>query len=544
MADFISHKLLDFHSINPAGASLPFHVSPYLSLYTVCLSPPKRRSSSPISCNHSSHPNSNSTPPIAIISTTEYLDGGFLFRFGDPSEIVEDVNDDSDLVLDAVESSDDVFLEPNPVAVETVHEAEMPVMLSDSNEQDFETVFVGVEENGASTSVLENVTDFQEESDSEEVDGSKTSPEFDDVVDTATSSPLEEEAPGVINDDDDDDSVYPEVSLEIELPNVGCGTDELIEIAENSLNADSLDSLVHVDDSVTDDYEVELMPKNARLEADLAHEEEIGEDFPGDDLLSAEREEISSPTLVLASGVASLTRPSQVLTGVEDAYFVSDEKWFIVANSVGEWSFEGMKPGLYGREFVKNFQSLTSNSDGCKANVREVLRQSAPTKQSSGVASALIAHFNNEVLQVANIGDTGFIILRNGFVHESSSPVMHEFYLPVQIGSSDDPLQVVEEHQVHLEDGDAIIIATDGLFDNLYDEDIASIVSKSLQDNMNPKELAELLAKRAQEVGSSLSARCPFADKAKAAGYTGFTGGKLDHVTVIVSLVKKQLCPQ
>lgn len=44
----------------------------------------------------------------------------------------------------------------------------------------------------------------------------------------------------------------------------------------------------------------------------------------------------------------------------------------------------------------------------------------------------------------------------------------------------------------------------------------------------------------AQEVGSScVSERSPFADAAKAAGYAGYSGGKLDDVTVIVSLVQK-----
>lgn len=49
-----------------------------------------------------------------------------------------------------------------------------------------------------------------------------------------------------------------------------------------------------------------------------------------------------------------------------------------------------------------------------------------------------------------------------------------------------------------------------------------------------------MLATMAQEVGSScVSERSPFADAAKAAGYAGYSGGKLDDVTVIVSLVQK-----
>lgn len=45
---------------------------------------------------------------------------------------------------------------------------------------------------------------------------------------------------------------------------------------------------------------------------------------------------------------------------------------------------------------------------------------------------------------------------------------------------------------------------------------------------------------KAQEVGKSATARSPFADAAEAAGYGGYAGGKLDDVTVIVSLVEKR----
>lgn len=56
---------------------------------------------------------------------------------------------------------------------------------------------------------------------------------------------------------------------------------------------------------------------------------------------------------------------------------------------------------------------------------------------------------------------------------------------------------------------------------------------------MTFQEIAEFLAKRAQEVGRSASARSPFADAAFAAGYPTFIGGKLDDVTVVVSIVQR-----
>lgn len=46
----------------------------------------------------------------------------------------------------------------------------------------------------------------------------------------------------------------------------------------------------------------------------------------------------------------------------------------------------------------------------------------------------------------------------------------------------------LQEYKVELEGGDVIIAATDGLFDNLYDQEISSMVLASL-DNDQPLEV-------------------------------------------------------
>jgi len=71
-----------------------------------------------------------------------------------------------------------------------------------------------------------------------------------------------------------------------------------------------------------------------------------------------------------------------------------------------------------------------------------------------------------------------------------------------------------------------------------YDHEIASIIHNSLQSGLGPKEMATLLAEKAQERGKSTSGTSPFSEAARAAGYNTYIGGKLDDVTVIVSLVK------
>ncbi|KAL2477485.1 putative protein phosphatase 2C BIPP2C1 [Forsythia ovata] len=196
---------------------------------------------------------------------------------------------------------------------------------------------------------------------------------------------------------------------------------------------------------------------------------------------------------VLSSSAALLPHPSKVLTGAEDAYFISGQSWLGIADGVSQWSLEGVNPGIFAQELIKNCEIIVSDCTRDSVNNPvEVLKHSVDRTHSPGSSTILVAYFDGQ------------------------------------------------EYRVDLEEGDVIITATDGLFDNLYDQEISSIVLASLDSDKRLEEIAELLATQAQEVGRSASSRSPFADAAQAAGYVGYTGGKLDDVAVIVSVVGRQ----
>ncbi|XP_020687210.1 probable protein phosphatase 2C 71 isoform X1 [Dendrobium catenatum] len=248
----------------------------------------------------------------------------------------------------------------------------------------------------------------------------------------------------------------------------------------------------------------------------------------------------SVPQFSLSSGAALFPHPSKVLTGGEDAYFVACENWFGVADGVGQWSQEGINAGLYARELMDNCEKFLSECNGISEYTPSlVLIQSASKAISPGSSTVLIGFFDGQALHVANIGDSGFIVIRDAHVFKRSSPMLYGFNFPMQIESGDNPSKYIETYKVGLDEEDVIVTATDGLFDNLYEKEIADIVSQSLQANLKPAVIAQILALRAQEVGRSATSRSPFADAANAAGYPTFTGGKLDDVTVIVSIVGK-----
>uniref|UniRef100_A0A0D6R800 Protein phosphatase n=1 Tax=Araucaria cunninghamii TaxID=56994 RepID=A0A0D6R800_ARACU len=242
-------------------------------------------------------------------------------------------------------------------------------------------------------------------------------------------------------------------------------------------------------------------------------------------------------TFSLLSGAAMVPHPSKVSTGGEDAYFVVPNHWIGVADGVGQWALEGINAGLYAQELMENCRKLVSE-ESSMTKPKQVLVNSAMEAKSPGSSTVLVASLIGQTLHVVNLGDSGFLVIREGSVVAKSSPMTHGFNFPYQIERGDDPSSVLESYEVDLNEGDVIVTATDGLFDNIYDHEIASIVQNSLQTGLNPKEIATLLANEAQERGKSTSGNSPFSEAARAAGYYTYIGGKLDDVTVIVSIVK------
>ncbi|TQD74101.1 hypothetical protein C1H46_040385 [Malus baccata] len=197
------------------------------------------------------------------------------------------------------------------------------------------------------------------------------------------------------------------------------------------------------------------------------------------------REDVSAAVLQLSSSAALLPHPSKALTGGEDAYFVGCQNWLGVADGVGQWSLEGVNPGLYARELMENCERFISNCKGLPlTEPEEVLIKGSSYTKSPGSSTVLVAYFDGQALHVANIGNSGFIVIRNGAVFKKSSPMVHEFNFPVRVERGDDPSELIEKYRIDLDEGDVVVTATDGLFDNLYEREITSIVLKSLQTGL------------------------------------------------------------
>jgi protein phosphatase PTC7 len=115
--------------------------------------------------------------------------------------------------------------------------------------------------------------------------------------------------------------------------------------------------------------------------------------------------------------------------------------------------------------------------------------------QGGGSTACIAVATKGGRLHVANLGDSGYIQLRLNAVHHWSDPQTHAFNTPYQLaiipprvlaqsvyGGS--PLQdypqdaSIESH--HLEHGDVLVFATDGVWDNMSSQEILKIVSQKM----------------------------------------------------------------
>lgn len=228
----------------------------------------------------------------------------------------------------------------------------------------------------------------------------------------------------------------------------------------------------------------------------------------------------------------------------EDAHFLSPLA-IAVADGVGGWAEIGVDPSRYANELMKGVSTaVTSLSETDRLQPLAVLKFAASkcTSVGSSTCSLFLLDPLKPVARTANIGDSGYIVYRplpDGRIHVvgKSEEVLHGFNFPFQLGTDgDDPSKAkVQSHD--LENGDLVVMFTDGFSDNVHEDQAAALVTNFLsQKGRKIEELAQNLATKAYDQSRDKKFKSPFAVRALESGYS-FMGGKKDDITVIVAEV-------
>ncbi|KAM3289527.1 putative protein phosphatase 2C 55 isoform X1 [Capsicum chacoense] len=244
-------------------------------------------------------------------------------------------------------------------------------------------------------------------------------------------------------------------------------------------------------------------------------------------------------TLKLNSGSCYLPHPDKEETGGEDAHFIcSDEQAIGVADGVGGWADLGIDAGQYARELMSN--SVTAIQDEPKGSVdpARVLDKAYTSTKSKGSSTACIIALTDQGLHAINLGDSGFIVVRDGCTVFRSPVQQHDFNFTYQLESDNagDLPSSGEVFKIPVAQGDVIIAGTDGLFDNLYNNDINAIVVHATRAGLGPQVTAQKIAALARQRAQDKNRQTPFSAAAQEAGFR-YYGGKLDDITVVVSYI-------
>lgn len=234
----------------------------------------------------------------------------------------------------------------------------------------------------------------------------------------------------------------------------------------------------------------------------------------------------------------------------EDAYFVAAEEQTIgVADGVGGWAKQGIDSGHYARKLMKSSADAVVALKGTDGNPigdpKKILQEAfSNTTGVQGASTACIVSHNDGVLRAANVGDSGFMVFRDGKMIYKSQTQQRRFNCPYQLGnhsSCDRPDSAIQMEVTVMVD-DLVVLGTDGLLDNMYVEEIEKIIAMTMvaKAEREGKTVEEKLAREIAEAAYYKSldkyGDCPFMRASLLEG-KHHKGGKVDDITVVVGRI-------
>ncbi|XP_040465408.1 protein phosphatase PTC7 homolog isoform X2 [Falco naumanni] len=243
----------------------------------------------------------------------------------------------------------------------------------------------------------------------------------------------------------------------------------------------------------------------------------------------------------------------RVSAGFEHVTCFGWKTYLGVADGVGGWRDYGVDPSQFSgtlmrtcERLVKEGRFVPSNPVGIlTAGYCELLQNKVPLLGSS-TACIVVLDRTSHRLHTANLGDSGFLVVRGGEVVHRSDEQQHYFNTPFQLSIappeaegvvlSDSP-DAADSTSFDVQLGDIILTATDGLFDNMPDYMILQELKKLKNSNYESiQQTARSIAEQAHELAYDPTYMSPFAQFACDNGLN-VRGGKPDDITVLLSIV-------
>lgn len=234
---------------------------------------------------------------------------------------------------------------------------------------------------------------------------------------------------------------------------------------------------------------------------------------------------------------------------------------------------------------------------------RSIMKEAYKQVNVSGSSTACIAVVQNKILKVANLGDSTCMLIRFSSFENKSQILLkteeqqHSFNAPFQLANIPETLMIKKSgsmsedkstrfwndnaedsilYQCKVKEGDIVLLATDGLFDNLFADEILQIIDnfmselleckstystdslrtssntpetyltgKSMLNQKNAKKLAKNLVNEAYRKSKSHAWSTPFGEKFNNSNMKRnnealrWNGGKPDDICAVIGFIQK-----
>lgn len=267
-------------------------------------------------------------------------------------------------------------------------------------------------------------------------------------------------------------------------------------------------------------------------------------------------------------GVSIIKRDDK--TESEDSCFTT-EYCIGLADGVGGWAEYGISSAAFSHELMDECCKISQEQT---VDPITLLSQAYSKIQSFGSSTAVICTSEAGQLSICNLGDSGFMHMKflagKPFIVQRSQPQQHDFNIPYQLSkipTEEYMMKRAEQDERMLEcantlkecsfcqdapesadyfqlanasSGDLLILASDGVFDNLFDTEILEVVTKMYQkaNTINVTKLARKITTIAYNKSKMVSeVESPFNEKLEQHSHIICDGGKEDDISVVIALL-------
>ncbi|GME86990.1 hydrolase activity protein [[Candida] boidinii] len=241
-----------------------------------------------------------------------------------------------------------------------------------------------------------------------------------------------------------------------------------------------------------------------------------------------------------------------------DDAMICSPKLLGVADGVSNWTVEGADPGYWARVLLESTSMCVTRyedqveknitPEGIKAVMDDAFQKTLEIVSSEGVqgsSTLLLSTIVDKFLHIVSIGDSKIFVVRDGEILLTNEEQMKSYLCPIQLGTNHGevlPSQVVWYKKVELEKDDIIIVCSDGLTDNVWEDELLVYVDRLIfLEKKSLKDLANKLLYKAKDIAFDNFAVCPYVDKVNALpsnkGGEFIMGGKMDDISICVAQV-------